>query len=296
MYRSDFPHEFLDLLPYLHGIVTTSYDETPERLGEIYRVETTSNPKEQLELIGDLGLFQERPEGTPYPTDGYEPTYYMTFEMVEYALAMVISQVAMEDDKLRVFEDRSRLFGQSAKITREIHAATPFNTGFTSYTTADGQYLFDSDHPIAAGTDSNVGTLDVDVAPLQSAITAFKQQLTHRGHFIGAVPAKLLGPVDLAFTFRELLGSTLRPDTSDNAVNAFRDENLDWATWHYLTDDDAWFLLGAKMNMRGYWFDRVALTSRPDRDIYTDDFLFKWRMRYDYGWLDWRYTWGSPGA
>ncbi|MBD3335757.1 MAG: hypothetical protein GF355_09600 [Candidatus Eisenbacteria bacterium] len=299
MISQDFPREFRDRLPFLDAVLFTEYDEVPSARQQVLNMESTTDPKVQKSMIGDMGLLETFDDDESWPTDRYDETYYKTFTVVQYGTSVKIGQVAMEDDKWSVFGERARLMGQVAQITQEIHAASIFNNGFdaVNFPIPDGQALCDGAHPLDGGaTDSNLGAADVDVGPLQAAITAFKQQRSHRGHFIGAVPVMVLIPVELEWMLIELLQSKLRPDVAENATNALRQAQLDWGSWHYLTDPDAWFLLGPKKRTKLYWITRLPVTTSDDRDPATGAFWYKLRTRYSYGALDWRNVWGSPGA
>lgn len=53
----------------------------------------------------------------------------------------------------------------------------------------------------------------------------------------------VIHPNDI-MTARELLGSTLKPGTTNNEINAIRDEGLTFMDTPYLTDTNSWFLVG----------------------------------------------------
>ncbi len=297
--RTSFPYLFLSKLAYLNSVIFTAFKAMPSVMEQLFSVERTNNPKEQFDLVGDLGLFEEMGESENYPLDEYEETYQKTFTIVDYGLSLRFSEDCLDDDQVRVTMERNRLLGKSAFFSREILGASVFNNGFdaTNYPIPDGQALCDGSHPLADGaTDSNLGAADLDFASLEAARIAFQEQLSHRGNYINAFPKMLLVPLALNTTAFELLKSELRPDTAENAVNALQQMQLNYGTWHHLTDTDAWFLLGDKSDYKIKWFDRMTFRVKVSEDIYNDDMLMKAKMRFDYGAIDWRHVWGSPGA
>ncbi len=64
--------------------------------------------------------------------------------------------------------------------------------------------------------------------------------------------------------------------------------------WHYLTDNDAWFLVGDIHYLKFFWRQKLAFDSAIDFD--TDDAKFKATMRFSLGHSDWRGVYGVPGA
>ena len=117
-----------------------------------------------------------------------------------------------------------------------------------------------------------------------------------RGLLLAIKPKLLVVPPELKWTARELLGSKQKPYTADNEMNAFLDDDLTYFVWHYLTDDDAWFLLGDKEDHELNFFWRRKLDTEGDVDFDTGDLKFKAGMRFSVKWSDWRGAYGSPGA
>jgi hypothetical protein len=94
----------------------------------------------------------------------------------------------------------------------------------------------------------------------------------------------------------ELIGSTLRADTADNALNAFKDDGLVIVATPYLTDQNAFFLMAepSKHNVRTYWREKPNVLH--DWDFETSSMKVKIRARWKRGWSDWRGVYGTSGA
>jgi hypothetical protein len=63
----------------------------------------------------------------------------------------------------------------------------------------------------------------------------------------------------------------------------------------YLTDTNAWFVTtdcpdGLKL------FNRIGYQSATSGDFETDDFKYRGRTRYRFGWTNWRGIFGSSGV
>ncbi len=94
----------------------------------------------------------------------------------------------------------------------------------------------------------------------------------------------------------ELLGSELRADTADNALNAFKDDGLTLVSTPFLTDKNAFFLLAepSKHNVRSYWREKPNVLH--DWDFETSSMKVKIRARWKKGVSDWRGVYGTSGS
>lgn len=98
------------------------------------------------------------------------------------------------------------------------------------------------------------------------------------------------------FNVARLLNSTLRPGGNNNDINVLQGENIQPISDPWLTDPDAWFLIGSPddIDVRFYWRDQPDTTTWDDQN--TDATFHKIRQRHGVGFGDWRGVYGSPGA
>jgi hypothetical protein len=73
------------------------------------------------------------------------------------------------------------------------------------------------------------------------------------------------------------------PFTTDNEVNAIREWELEKMILHYLTDDDAWFILSRKEDHYMKWFWRVKPRVRNYDDPSSGNARFLTRFRSSCG-------------
>jgi len=64
------------------------------------------------------------------------------------------------------------------------------------------------------------------------------------GYVMPILMKKLVVPPDLEKTARDLKASTLNPATSTNEPNTWKNDPWDVKVYDYMTDTNAWFLLG----------------------------------------------------
>ncbi|GAG24148.1 unnamed protein product, partial [marine sediment metagenome] len=61
-------------------------------------------------------------------------------------------------------------------------------------------------------------------------------------------------------------------------------------------DPDAWYLLADKSNHQVKWIWRLRPETSMDTEKLTLNFLYFLYCRYSLGWIDYKGTYGSPGA
>jgi hypothetical protein len=85
----------------------------------------------------------------------------------------------------------------------------------------------------------------------------------------------------------------MRPGTANNDLNIYKGM-FDIMAWEYLSSTTAWFLLDQRNHLLT-WYWRIRPEFKTDNAFDSDAALYKTRVRFSYGWSDWRGTWGSKG-
>lgn len=305
--RAQFPDLFLqDMLPALDELIFRRFDPFPPQFTKVFRVLSSNRSIEQTTQLSGLGLFPKIAEGEPIkydqPVQGFDKTYVHD----QFGLAFQITRVMVDDDKFSIIKKMATELGRSARETLEIRVASHFNNGFSSsYPGPDGKPLFATDHPLVKSGETQANRpavgMDLDVSSLQIALTEFRKQKDSSGKKI-RVPAKtLIVPPDLEFVAAEILSGTMRADTANNTVNAFRYRDgfgpfNNFFVWDYLTDPDAWFIITDKEDteLRFYWREKPVTVH--DTDWETRSIKTGMWFRYSSGWSDFYGVYGSPGA
>ncbi len=184
-------------------------------------------------------------------------------------------------DKLWKFDRYGEVRGLEAALRRadaddtEIYfhalynsaAATTISTGF------DALALSSTAHTRldAGATQSNQLSTQtaLSLTALQDAVIAFRNLVDDRGRPYRSDPAMLQIPLDLAITAEEILGSSMRPDTANNATNAIRRFGLSISETPYITSATYWALLANRTDVNAIWNQRPAQDSETDFDSDT---------------------------
>jgi hypothetical protein len=186
--------------------------------------------------------------------------------------------------------------------TKQVKAAAILNSGFSAATTyGDGVALFSTLHPLVnGGTNSNTFTTPADLneTSLEAAVIQIAAWTDERGLLIAAKPRKLVVPPALMFVATRLLETELRVGTTDNDINALKNNGSvaeGYTVNHYLTDTNAWFLTTDVPNGLKH-FTRMPLQTSMDGDFDTGNNRYKARERYSFGVSDPLGIFGSAGA
>jgi hypothetical protein len=299
--RTTLPDLYLQRLAFLEDVL---FDEMPVEAsiaGTLLKVRDMGNkPMVRTTTVASFGSVPIKAEGAAVTYADMAQGFDQTYTADTYELAFKTSKEALDDEQEEVVSDAARALGSSMNYSYEVDHANIFNNGFNSaFTGPDGVELFSTVHPlVGGGTAPNelATSADLSVTSLRTALNDIADTVDDAGKLIHWRPKILLVPYELKWLADELLNSVLRPDTADNAINAFRDEGLRAVAWPYLTDPDAWFLLSepARHNVRTYWREKPNVLH--DWDFETSSMKIKIRSRWKRGWSDWRGVYGSPGA
>lgn len=231
------------------------------------------------------------------PSVGFDQGYKSTFRHTTYLVELPIQMELIEDAQYANVIDAAMELGDSAQLKREVDAASIFNNAFSStFAGPDGVALCSDSHPngpTVSGVQDNNFTLPLNktnVRAMREAMMAYKDD---RGNLVAVTPNALIVPPALEDDAIEIAMSLLDPTSGNNAVNA-QYGRFQVIPWHYLTDSNAWFMVDTMLMKRHLkWIDRVALGIELDRVEKKAYAVYIARMRYSYGWRDWRWVAGS---
>jgi len=293
---------------HLDGDISTiffdDYAASPSEFDKIAKVSNAPAGNHLTEAeLSPLGALKEIPEGTgvtfDLPKEGHEKTVYYT----KFGLGFQITQEMMKDDLTGNFKKMPSKLAKSAAYKRETEFWDLFNSGFTSETAWDGEYVFDVDHSTMKGGNTianepaTAGSLSETT--LQAAFEYFDTLVDEAGmplDFDG--PKILVVPTQLRYTAFKLMDTLQKVGSANNDLNVMAPGNNYVAyslhVSRYLTSSTAWFLLSPMHDFRFIWKDQANLESSDD--FYTGNALFKVTMRFACSVFDYKGAYGNPGA
>jgi hypothetical protein len=292
-----------ELLPGLNALFGMEYKTYSEEHKEIYETETSERSFEEETKLAGFSAAPVKNEGAAIAYDNAQEAWTARYNHETIAMGFSITEEAMEDNLYDSLSARyTKSLARAMAFTKQVKAASILNNGFNSaFTYGDGQALFSTAHPlISGGTNSNrpATAADLNETSLEAAVIQIAGWTDERGLLIAAKPRKLIVPPQLQFVATRLLETSLRVGTTDNDINALKNNGSipeGYTVNHFLTDTNAWFLKTDVPNGLKH-FVRVPLATSMDADFETGNTRYKSRERYSFGVSDPLGCFGSPGA
>ena len=292
-----------ELLPGLNALFGLEYARYGEEHKEIYETETSERSFEEETKLSGFSAAPVKNEGQAIAYDNAQEAWTARYNHETIALGFSLTEEAIEDNLYDSLSSRyTKALARGMSYTKQVKAASTLNNGFnSSYTGGDGVALFSTAHPlVSGGTNSNRPTTGVDLneTALEAAVIQIAAWTDERGLLIAAKPRKLVVPPSLMFVATRLLETELRVGTTDNDINAIKNNGSipgGYTVNHFLTDTNAWFLTTDVPNGMKH-FVRTPMSTGMDGDFDTGNVRYKARERYSFGWSDPLGIFGSPGS
>jgi phage major head subunit gpT-like protein len=223
----------------------------------------------------------------------------------DYESTIQVLRNHIEDDKLGIYAPQAQMAGWAARNWPDAMVAALKNGAFTGLC-YDGQYFYDTDHPVGGGVKSNKGTAALSVANLAgaegsygAARTAIMTMTDDDGAPLGLVPDLLEVPPALEAKAKILVE---RDELADQSPNPFRG-TAQVLVNPRLTSATAWFLHVTSMPVKPFVFqERKApvfvnqLTEASDDVFKRGAYNFGVEARGAAGYGLWQLSYGSTGA
>jgi len=288
------------MLPVLEELFRQEFNEAEQVRERLFKVVSHDRDIWQSTETHDLPLFNEMQEAEDYTYAGMKQGYDKTLVMAKYGLGASISEEAIDDGKFDMVADLMRRMARSARESQEISAMNIFNNGFSSELTADGQAVFSSGHLLPSGAtfrNRPSAYADLSVSSLETALTDFETQFVgDSGIYYRIMPKILLVHPSNKRLAKELIGSDLKAETANNNMNSFKEEGLMVISSPRLTDQDAWFLLGAPADTGLRIVSRAPIQTKSDENFDNDTIKYKSRYREKIGVTHAYGIYGNSGA
>ena len=292
-----------ELLPGLNALFGLEYSRYGEEHKEIYEQETSERSFEEETKLSGFSAAPVKNEGSAIAYDNAQEAWTARYNHETIALGFSITEEAVEDNLYDSLSSRyTKALARAMAYTKQVKAAYVLNQGFNAGVTyGDGVALFSTAHPlVSGGVNSNRPSVGADLneTSLEAAVIQIAAWTDERGLLIAAKPKKLIIPPALMFVATRLLETELRVGTTDNDINALKNNGSipgGYTVNHWLTDNNAWFLTTDVPNGLKH-FVRAPLNNSMDGDFDTGNVRYKARERYSFGVSDPLGIFGSPGS
>ena len=292
-----------ELLPGLNALFGMEYERYGEEHKEIYETETSERSFEEETKLSGFSAAPVKNEGSAIQYDNAQEAWTARYTHETIGMGFSVTEEAMEDNLYDSLSSRyTKSLARAMAYTKQVKAAYVLNNAFnTAVTYGDGVTLCNTAHPlISGGVNSNRPTTGADLneTSLENAVIQIAGWTDERGLLIAARPRKLIVPPNLMFVATRLLETELRVGTTDNDINALKNNGSipeGYRVNHFLTDTNAWFLCTDVPNGLKH-FVRTPLSTSMDGDFDTGNVRYKARERYSFGVSDPLGIFGSPGS
>ena len=292
-----------ELLPGLNALFGLEYSRYGEEHKELYEVESSERSFEEETKLSGFSAAPVKNEGSAIAYDNAQEAWTTRYNHETIALGFSITEEAVEDNLYDSLSARyTKGLARAMAYTKQVKGAAVINNGFSAaYPGGDGVALFSTAHPLVnGGTNSNRPSVaaDLNETSLEAAVIQIAAWTDERGLLIAAKPRKLIIPPALMFVATRLLETSLRVGTTDNDINALKNNGSipeGYTVNHFLTDTNGWYLTTDVPNGLKH-FERTALANSMDGDFDTGNVRYKSRERYSFGWSDPLGMFGSPGS
>jgi hypothetical protein len=292
-----------ELLPGLNALFGLEYAKYGEEHKEIYDIETSERSFEEETKLSGFSAAPVKGEGTAIAYDNAQEAWTARYNHETIALGFSITEEAVEDNLYDSLSSRyTKGLARAMAYTKQVKAAAILNNAFSSqFTYGDGVSLCSTAHPlVSGGVNANRPAVGVDLneTSLENAVIQIAAWTDERSLLIAAQPKKLVVPPALMFVATRLLETTGRVGTTDNDINALKNNGAipgGYTVNHFLTDVNAWFLLTDVPNGLKH-FVRAPMNTAMDGDFDTGNVRYKARERYSFGVSDPLGLYGSPGS
>jgi hypothetical protein len=292
-----------ELLPGLNALFGLEYARYGEEHKEFFDTETSERSFEEETKLSGFSAAPVKNEGSAIAYDNGQEVFTARYTHETIALGFSLTEEAIEDNLYDSLSARyTKALARAMSYTKQTKAAAVLNNGFSaSFLGGDGVALFSTSHPlVSGGVNSNTPSTQTDLneTSLEAAVIQIAAWTDERGLLIAAKPRKLVVPPNLMFVATRLLETELRVGTSDNDINALKNNGSipeGYTVNHFLTDTNAWFLTTDVPNGLKH-FVRTPMTTGMDGDFDTGNVRYKARERYSFGWSDPLGMFGSSGS
>lgn len=286
-FRANFDHLYGSAaLPALEELFKHQLSLSPTIREMLFRTVKTERDIWQSSEMGDLQNFLEVEEGTDYTYVSPRQGASKTIRPAKFGLGFSISEEAVDDGKFDMIAMMVKMLADSAIDTRESAGMNILNNAFSSATSWDGQALLSTAHTLPSGlTFRNKPSVDLDLSPaaLDTMLADFETQfIRDSGKKVRIKPKYLVVHPNSKRYAREIVGSDLKADSSDNNMNSLKEDNLIVLSSSRLTDSDAWYVIAAPEDTGLVIVDRKGIETKaagPDAGFDNDSIKYKSRYR-----------------
>lgn len=287
-----------------HNYVNELWGFTQSQLQTRWPSFMESKEKTDKKMFDDVGLrptdlWSQTNEGSDLPLGDYGQGLVTHYEHEKFAMRLIIPEEMEMWSRYEEIYDGTRMLAYSEKLTEDYYAVQFLNDAASTANGrvgADGKALLAIDHPLAGGGSyenvfSSTATAPA-ISPSNTAlgVTLVKIERTasENGRITGEYKgAKIVGPSHHRFRWKEILKSSQKDDTSNNAINAIAGEVDDqYVSVPLMTSSLNWFVkTNVKKGALTFYWGRKPRMRRVSHET-NETTIFLGSAYWTGGWSD----------
>ena len=154
-----------ELLPGLNALFGLEYEKYEGEHAEIYETENSDRSFEEEVKLSGFGAAPVKAEGASISYDNAQESFTARYNHETVAMGFSITEEAMEDNLYDSLSARyTKALARGMAYTKQVKAASLLNTGFDTFQSGDGVFLFATNHPtVEGGTNANEPAVAADL-------------------------------------------------------------------------------------------------------------------------------------
>ncbi len=287
----------------MREVAENKYNQLPSMIPTFYRNIDSDSAWEEFFSVGAVPDIPEFTGKISYL--GIAPGFHIKIEPKEYAGGIQSERKLIDDKKYAVLNNNGAGLMTAAHRTREKSGVRTFSNAFsTAYdfqTNEEGVALVSNSHTTKSGASTttgfdNLGVTSLTKTSLAAARLAMRQYRNDIAERIDIGDnLALIVPDALEETAREIVNTPKGYETAAQTAN-FHAGRYEVIPYLRLDDSDTnnWFLVDkTRMKESLVWINRINPELNNTVDFETYILKTALYMRYAYGFLDWRWIFGS---
>lgn len=256
----------------LKAIFNNALQDVELQYEKIATVVESNNITENYAWLGDIPEMREW-IGDRVIKDLESHSYSISKK--DFEVTIGVDRDSIKYDKLGVVKVRVQSMANKAKRQYDILIFGLVEANGVCY---DGKSFFAIDHPIGAGTFSNLGTLPLTRENFLATRTLMRKLKSDTGQPLNIEPNLLMIPPDLEATAIEIL----KNDTLSTGATNTTQGMADYIVNPYLTSSTGWGLFDTKEVIKPFILQKVGELEFVAKDRPTDESVFM-QKKYLYG-------------
>lgn len=297
--RSAFSNSLVLAFPELQKVYFDEFKRWPELYSKYTFVDTSDMQTYSANTVGELPIWASKSEGAEYTYSNSAQGTRVDITPTTYHGAFDISEELMEDNLWKPILSGTAALATSGKVIVEDVCADLLNNAFSGGTAGtDGGDLCSSSHDLinSGSTGDNADTAAFDADGLEALYLLADNVVDEANKFVLPNYDTLVIPPALRREAEEMVGSTLTPESNNNAINIYRNKIKTVVVNPYLSSATAWFLVDSASPHKGVTIWRKRPMFRMREDTHSGNPLFIGRLRLGTGHFNWQGILGSTGA